>query len=179
MDSGVHEDLMMLLFIESAILIFALRVVDVSLATVRILMVMRGRKLAAWFLGFSQALVFVIAISAILADLSNWLNIIGYAAGFATGNVVGMLFEERLAIGHTHLRIISPRMGSAIVERLRAEGYGVTEIPARGKDGAVTLLNCSVQRKHGRMVQQMVMEVDPEAFITAENVQPVQRGFWG
>src|SRR5574338_1389487 len=92
--------------------IFLLRVGDMSLDTLRVLVVMRGRKGIAWILGFLQAAIFVLAISSVLQDLDNVLNVIGYSAGFATGNVVGMLIEERLAIGHIHMRIISSRLGS-------------------------------------------------------------------
>jgi uncharacterized protein YebE (UPF0316 family) len=74
-------------------LIFILRVMDMSLDTLRVLFVMRGRKGVVWALGFCQALIFVIAISSVLSNLDNPLNILGYAAGFATGNVVGMLIE--------------------------------------------------------------------------------------
>ena len=80
--------------------IFALRVSDMSCDTLRMLFVMRGRKGNAWGLGFVQSVIYVIAITAVLQHLDNPLNVIGYAAGFATGNVVGMLIEERLAIGH-------------------------------------------------------------------------------
>lgn len=159
-------------------LIFLLRVGDMSLDTLRVLVVMRGRKGIAWVLGFFQALIFVLAISSVLKNLDNPLNIIGYAAGFATGNVVGMWIEERLAIGHMLLNVVSPRLGTAIAEHMRAEGYAVTEIPARGKDGMVTLLNISVLRKNVAQVHKLVNQVDPSAFITAEDVRPVRHGFW-
>jgi uncharacterized protein YebE (UPF0316 family) len=159
-------------------LIFLLRVLDMSLDTLRVLVVMRGRKGIAWVLGFFQALIFVLAISSVLKNLDNPLNIIGYAAGFATGNVVGMWIEERLAIGHIHLSVVSSRFGAAIAERMRADGFAVTEIPARGKDGMVTLLNISVLRKNVSQVHGLVNQVDPSAFITAEDVRPVRRGFW-
>ena len=158
--------------------IFILRVGDMSLDTMRVLMVMRGRKSTAWILGFFQAAIFVLAISSVLQNLGNPLNVIGYAAGFATGNVVGMLIEERLAIGHTHMRIVSSSRGSAIADKLRDEGYAITEIPGRGKDGMVTVLNCSVLRKNVSRVQNLINEIDSEAFITAEDVRPVRRGFW-
>lgn len=162
----------------SAALIFALRVTDMSLDTLRMLFVMRGRKGVAWLLGFCQSAVFVIAITSVLSNLDNLLNIIGYAAGFATGTVIGITIEERLAIGHTHLRIISSRRGAAIAERLRAEGHAVTEIHARGKDGMVTLLAVSVRRKNIDLVRNMVNDVDSEAFITAEEIRPLRQGFW-
>jgi uncharacterized protein YebE (UPF0316 family) len=162
----------------SALLIFGLRVSDMTLDTLRVLFVMRGRRSIAWVLGFFQSLIFVIAITSVLSNLQNPLNIIGYAAGFATGNVVGMTIEERLAVGFIHLRIISSRLGAAIAEKLRVSGYAVTEISARGKDGMVTMLNCSVRRRKVDLVRATVNEIDPEAFITAEEIRPVRRGFW-
>lgn len=161
-----------------ALVIFMLRVFDMSLDTLRMLMVMRGRKNIAWVLGFCQSLIFIVAISSVLRHVDNPFNMIGYAAGFATGNVVGMLIEERLAIGHVGLSIISSRRGSAIAERIRAEGYAVTEISARGRDGMVSLLHCSVLRRNVDCVREIVNQVDEEAFITAEDVRPVRRGFW-
>ena len=161
-----------------ALVIFALRVSDMSLDTLRMLFVMRGSKTIAWVLGFFQSLIFVVAITSVLQNMGNPLNVIGYAAGFASGNVVGMLIEERLAIGHILLSVISSRRGSAIAECLRDGGYAVTEIPARGKDGMVTLLNCNVLRKNVDKVRQLVNTVDDEAFITADDVRPVRRGYW-
>jgi uncharacterized protein YebE (UPF0316 family) len=158
--------------------IFILRVCDMTMDTLRVLVVMRGKKLPAWVLGFFQAGVFVVAISSVLRNLDNPLNMIGYAGGFATGNVVGMIIEEKIAIGHIHMRIVSPHLGSAIAEILREGGYAITEIPARGKDGMVTVLNCSVLRKNVGKVHDLVNKIDPEAFITAEDVRPVRRGFW-
>jgi uncharacterized protein YebE (UPF0316 family) len=162
----------------SAGLIFILRVTDMSLDTLRVLFVMRGRKSIAWVLGFVQAAVYVMAIVTVLRDLTNPLNIIGYAAGFATGVVLGMAIEEKLAIGHVHMRIISSRLGSGVAEKLRSEGYAVTEVPARGKDGMVTMLNCSVLRKDVKKVHLMVNDVDELAFITSEEIRPIRRGFW-
>jgi uncharacterized protein YebE (UPF0316 family) len=161
-----------------ALLIFFLRVTDMTLDTLRVLMVMRGKKGIAWVLGFFQSAIFILAISSVLTHLDNPLNVIGYAAGFATGNVVGMWIEERLAIGHINITIVSSRRGAAIAEYLRDKGFAVTEIPARGKDGMVSLLSCSVLRKNVEDVRKLVNEVDPEAFITAEDVHPVRRGFW-
>jgi uncharacterized protein YebE (UPF0316 family) len=159
-------------------LIFLLRVSDMTLDTLRVLVVMRGRKAIAWVLGFFQAAIFVLAISSVLNDLNNILNLVGYAAGFATGNVVGMLIEERLAIGHIQISIVSSRFGPAIADHLRLQGYAVTEIPARGRDGVVSLLTVSVLRKNVDRVRKLANEIDSQAFITAEDVRPVRRGFW-
>ena len=157
--------------------IFILRVADMTLDTLRVLFVMRGRKKVAWILGFFQSAIYLLAIGGVLQNLEA-LSLVGYASGFATGNVLGMIIEERIAIGHSLLTIISSRRGLAVASRLRNEGFAVTEIPGRGKDGTVTLINCNVLRKEVDEVRQTVNEVDPGAFITAESIHPVRRGFF-
>jgi uncharacterized protein YebE (UPF0316 family) len=158
--------------------IFALRVGDMSMDTMRMLFVVRGKKGLAWGLGFVQSLIYIVAISSVLANLNNPLNIVGYAAGFATGNVIGMLIEERLAIGHIHFRIISSNLGKSLAEKLRESGYAVTEFPARGKNGTVTVLECNVLRRGRESLETIVKETDPDAFVTAEDVRPVRHGYW-
>jgi uncharacterized protein YebE (UPF0316 family) len=158
--------------------IFALRVCDMSFDTLRMLFVVRGKKGLSWVLGFFQSLIFVIAITSVLSNLDNPLNIIGYAGGFATGNVIGMLIEERLAVGHVKLSIVSTSMGAALAGSLRQEGFAVTEIPARGKDGMVSMLSVSVRRRDVQRVEAHVRQQDPEAFVIAEDVRPLRRGFW-
>ena len=158
-------------------LIFLLRVCDMTLDTLRVLFVMRGRKKTAWILGFFQSILYVAAIGSVLQNLDP-LSLVGYAGGFATGNVLGMIIEERIAIGHTLLTIISSRRGPAIASRLRNEGFAVTEISGRGKDGMVTYLNCNVLRKEVDEVRETINAVDQDAFITAESIHPVRRGFF-
>jgi uncharacterized protein YebE (UPF0316 family) len=158
--------------------IFALRVCDMTCDTLRMLFVVRGRKAIAWGLGFVQSVIFVVAITSVLSHMNNPLNVIGYAAGFATGNVVGMWIEERLAIGHVKISIVTSRLGTALSAALREAGFGVTEIPARGRDGMVSMLSVSVLRKDVGRVEAIVHEKDPESFVISEDVRPLRHGFW-
>jgi len=158
--------------------IFFLRVTDMSLDTLRVLFVIRGRRPLAWILGFMQSALWVIAITSVLNNLDNLWNIVAYASGFASGNVVGMIIEERLAIGHSHLRIISSRRGDAIVEAVRTAGYAATEVAGRGKDGTVALISCSVRRRDISRVQKEIYKKDPDAFVTLEEIRPLHRGYW-
>jgi len=162
----------------SALLIFALRVADMTLDTLRVLFMMRGRKFVAGLIGFAQATIFVIAIGRVLSQLDNVLNIIGYAAGFAAGVIVGMTIEERMALGFGQMRIISSTKGQAIANALRAGGYAVTEMSGRGKDGSVNVILITVRRKDVDHVQDLVRGVDESAFITIEEVRPLWRGFY-
>ncbi len=161
------------------LIIFALRVANVSLDTLRMLFVMRGRKGLVWILGVITSVVYVVVIASVLQQTNNILSVLGYAMGYATGNVVGMWLEERMAMGFAEVRIISPQRGAAIRESLRDAEYAVTEIPARGKDGTVTILNCSVRRKEIAEVEKITRAIDADAFITSEDLRAVQSGFWG
>lgn len=162
----------------AGLFIFGLRIVDISLYTLRIMMVSRGVKPLATIFAFFQSIVFVVAIRTVLTNLNQPFIVMGYAAGFATGLVVGMMIESRLAIGYTQLRIISRSRGAELCEHLRESGFAVTEVAGRGKDGTVTVLVCDVLRRHTGQVTQIAESVDPEAFITGEALRSVRRGFW-
>jgi uncharacterized protein YebE (UPF0316 family) len=162
----------------AALGIFFLRVCDMSLDTIRIMFVVRGRKKLAWVLGFFQSLIFVVAITSVLSNLNNVLNVIGYAAGFATGNVVGMIIEEKLAFGHIRLTIMSSLRGAKISTALRENGFAVSELSARGRDGVVAVLHCNVLRKDVSAAETIILEADPQAVVTTEDIRPLMRGFW-
>jgi len=110
--------------------------------------------------------------------MDNFLNIIAYAAGFATGNVVGMIIENRLAVGHINMTIFSPMAGPRIADALRNAGFAATEVSGRGRNGMVSVLHVAVLRKRVDEVEKIVLEKDKDAFVTAQDVRPIRRGFW-
>ncbi len=159
------------------LVIFGLRTIDLTLSTLRMLSIIRGRRVPAWILGLVQATFFIAGIAGVLGNLQDPLNLIAYAAGFATGSVLGMIIESRLAPGHSLLRITSARRGRTILEVLHGEGHGATEISGQGKLGMVSLIFCFVPRRYIEGVKRKVVETDPEVFITAEHVRQL-RGGW-
>jgi uncharacterized protein YebE (UPF0316 family) len=161
-----------------ALVIFGLRVLNMTLDTLRMLFVMRGKKTLSWVVGFFVSLIYVLLLTSILANLNSPLYILAYAAGFATGSVIGMWIEERLAIGFTNIQVISPRRGVVMAQKLRENGFAVTEIPARGKDGMVSMLSLSVRRKQILSVEKIINDCDEDAFVTTEEVHPVRRGYF-
>ncbi|HSR46985.1 MAG TPA: DUF5698 domain-containing protein [Anaerolineales bacterium] len=161
-----------------ALAIFLLRVCDMTLDTMRVLFIVRGKRPVVWFLGFFQSAIWIVAISSVLGHLGNPLAWIGYAAGFATGNVVGMTIEDRLAVGHRHLRVISSHRGLQVTAAVRQAGYAVTEVDGRGRDGPVLVINASVRRRDLNRLRGLIREADPEAFIAVEEVLPLHRGFF-
>ena len=76
------------------------------------------------------------------------------------------------------MTVISPTRGSILSDELRSDGFAVTELSGRGKEGTVSVLLCDVLRKDIKNLEAIVLEIDPEAFITAEDVRPIRHGFW-
>lgn len=157
--------------------IFVLLTLNNGLDTLRMLSLARGRRSAAWLAGFTQAVLFITAIAGLLGNLDNPWNLAAFAAGFASGSVLGIVAEARLAPGHRLVRIVSSRRGAAIAAALRQRGWGATEFAARGQDGMVTLIWCHVPRRDAAAVTDEALDLDPEAFITAENVR-LSHGGW-
>lgn len=162
----------------AGLFVFCMRLIDMSLDTLRLLFVMRGRKLIAGFIGALQATVFILAVSTVLKGELNPFTIAGYALGFGAGVIVGMMAEERLAIGYAMLRIYSPAYGREIAQALREAGYAVTEIEARGKDGRMAVVNLVVARKDIQPVRAIVDRVDATAFVTIDEARALKRGYF-
>ncbi len=162
----------------AGLFVFVMRVADMSLDTLRLLFVIRGRKFLAGGIGVIQATVFILAVSTVLRGPLNPLTVIGYALGFGTGVVIGIIAEQRLALGHVMLRVYSPTLGAAIAEALRAANFAVTEFVAHGRDGEITVINSALARRHTATAQAIVKQIDPGAFITVDEIQPLQRGYF-
>lgn len=159
-----------------ALVIFLLRIVDVSCDTMRVIFAIRGRRLVAASLGFFQALVWIFAVGIAVKHLDSILHVLGYAAGFASGTFVGITIERLLAFGVAIVRVVSRHSGVEIAEALRTRGYGVTEFPGFGRDGAVEILHSVVQRSHLDEVLALVAQWDKDAFVTVEEPTVLRGG---
>ncbi len=154
----------------SPLIIFTARVLDVSLGTLRIVAVSRGMKKLAPFLGFFEILIWISAMALVMNNLSNAVNYVAYAGGFATGNYIGLLIEQRLSIGNRIVRIITGKHAVAMRESLKEEGFGATTTDAIGEFGPVSILFTVVKRKEIPQVLAIIQKHNPQAFYTIEDV---------
>ncbi|HET9912851.1 MAG TPA: DUF2179 domain-containing protein [Anaerolineales bacterium] len=160
------------------LIVFLARLSDVTLGTIRIIFVARGRKYLAPLLGFIEVFIWITVVSQIVRGAQNIAAYLAYAAGFAVGNYVGMIVEERLAIGTLMIRVILPKDGTALVERLRTEGYGATYVDGHGSSGPVMLIYTVVMRKELARVVNLIQEIHPKAFFTVEELRSTQQGIF-
>lgn len=161
-------------FLISGLLIFCLRVIDMTLDTLRVLFVVRGKRLYVWILGAAQSAVFFLAVSQALKGDLNVITTLGYAFGFATGNLVGMVIEEKLAIGYQRVTITTHSKPGELASDLRNAGYGATELVGYGRDGEVLMVHVNCKRKQVDDVERIVFERDPKAFLTIDDFNPVR-----
>ncbi|CAG0932123.1 hypothetical protein TFLX_02476 [Thermoflexales bacterium] len=160
------------------LLVFGARVLDVSLGTLRIIFIARGRRRLAPLLGFFEVLIWIVVVSQVMQNLHSPLAFIAYAAGFATGNYVGMWIEDKLAIGTLIVRVIVPHEADQLLSRLSAAGYGVTSVDAHGSTGQVTLIYTVVKRKDLHAVMTIIQDTHPKAFTSVEEVRSTHEGIF-
>jgi uncharacterized protein YebE (UPF0316 family) len=158
------------------LVILGLRVVDVSLDTMRVLSAVRGQRWVAAGLGFFQALIWIVVVGNAIRYIDSVWHVLGYAAGFAAGTLAGVSIEQALAYGLATIRVVSRDGGAEIAEALRERGYGVTEIGGQGRDGQVAILNSVVQRQDLEEVMRIVDRWDPSAFVTVEEPKLLRGG---
>lgn len=155
------------------LLIFFARILDVSIGTLRIVFVSRGDKKIAPLLGFVETLIWLVAVGQILNNVSNVAGYLAFGAGYATGNYLGLKLEERLAMGQVVIRTIMSMPAEVLIDKLRDEGYRVTCIDAQGRDGKTQILFMIIPRKKVDHVIDLILEHNPRAFYSIENIRSV------
>lgn len=153
------------------LLILLARVIDVSLDTIRVIMVAKGYRKIAPFIGFFQVLIWIITITRIMANLGIWTTYVGYAAGFAIGTYVGMKIEGKLALGYELIRVITRADASILIKELTDRGYHITFVEGMGKDGKVGILFIVNKRKVIREIIGLIKQLNPNAFYSIEDVR--------
>lgn len=171
-----HSEIFKLFILPFAI--FFARIFDVTLDTLRIIYVSRGLKFLAAQIGFFEVLIWLLAISQIISNLTNPFLYIAYAGGFAMGNYIGISIEEKMAIGTVVIRVITQKDATKLIEVLKTEGYGVTYVDAQGALGPVKIIFTIVKRKDVFFVLKIIKQFNPLAFFTIEDIRSVRQGIF-
>src|SRR3989338_337400 len=159
-------------------LIFLARACDVSMSTVRIILLSKGKRYIASLIGFFEVLIWLLSICQISLNLTNVVCYVAYAGGFSIGTFVGMLIEDRLAIGTQVIRVITKKEVAELINYLKAEGYGVTSMEAQGSTGKVHMIFTIIKRSDLMKVLNIIKRFNPKAFYTIEDVRSVSEGIF-
>ena len=158
----------------TGLLIFAARIADVSIGTVRVIVTVQGRSVIAFFLGICELLIWITVVSAVINKISaHPVLALFYAFGYATGNVVGISLERKLALGFIILRVFTRTAGKSLADRIRAKGQAVTVFRGEGMRGPVDELYIACRRRELQRILDIVKAEDPDAFYITEMARDV------
>lgn len=160
------------------ILIFALRVTNNAIGTVRLMLMLRGRRVMAFTLALVESLLFAFTAGHVITDLNNFPNLAAYALGFAVGGVVGVQVEKRFVKAYESVTVIASReVSHEMALALRERGHGVTEIMGLGAHGEVEELRIIVHRRELHQVLRIIHEIKDDVFVTVEHSDIIGGGW--
>lgn len=158
-------------------MIFFMRILDVSISVIRTLLMVRGKKFQAAGLGVIEIIVYITVLGKVMAQLDNLGNLIAYALGFGSGQIVGIFIEQKMALGDVTVQVITKEDENELVELLREEGFGVTVLQGYGKDGIKHILNIVLKRSMQPKLIKHLEKYDNEAFITVMDTKYIHGGY--
>lgn len=158
--------------------IFLAKIAHVSLATLRIINLTRGLSKIAAVIGFFEVLIYLAALSMVLSNIDQWQNIIVYGLGFAAGNLVGSMIEEKIAVGFVNAQVITMRNCGTLEGTLRDSGYGVTATPCYGREGPHSSLQVLLKRRELPRFIKTIKQCDPDAVITVFDTRKIMGGYF-
>ncbi|MBI3406983.1 MAG: DUF2179 domain-containing protein [Planctomycetes bacterium] len=161
-----------------AVSIFLAEMCVVTLGTLRIIFVARGRKYLAPLLGFFEILTWLFAIGQVMQNLDNAACFLAFAFGFTLGNFLGILIENKLALGMATVRVITPNDPSRLIDRLRAADFGVTCVAGQGAAGPVQIVITVVKRRQLSDVVDLIETHAPQAFYAVDELQAAAQGIF-
>lgn len=147
------------------VFIFFARIIDVSLGTIRTILIIRGDKYIAAIIGFFEIMVYVVALGKVIDSLGDPVRLVVFCGGFACGVIVGSWIEERIALGYRGLQATTSCENSFIVQEMREQGYAVTTWTAEGLEGPKLVISMWLKRNAAWEVAERIRQLDESAFI--------------
>lgn len=161
------------------IIIFFGKATEVSLSTIRTVLITKGEKTIGAVIGFFEVLLWVFVVSSILTNLSeDPLKIVAYALGFTFGVFIGSVLEEKIGLGtKTIMAVVDEEDGCILAESLRKHDLGVTVLKGMGMDSKKSVLMIIVKRKESQKVINLIKKYNSKAVITTSETKPICGGY--
>lgn len=160
------------------LVIFFGRICDVTLGTLRIIFVSKGERKKAPIVGFFEVFIWVVIISQIFSHANDIIAYLAYAAGYAAGNYVGILVENKIAFGFQLFRVYTKKSGTELTKLLNKNGFGSTLLKGEGAVSGVDIIETVISRKAEKKVTEIIDEFDPDAFRMVVDIRSKQKGIF-
>lgn len=158
--------------------IFFVRILDVSMGTLRTVITVKGKTLYASMVGFIEVFIwFLIVREALNTDETSIWIAVAYSLGFATGTYIGGILSKKLISGNLSVQVITSNLD--MVDKLREHGYGVTVMDVEGKDKETDrfMLFIQINKKNMNHLQKLIKDFDNSAFIVVNETKFIENGF--
>ena len=160
--------------------IFFARIIDVSLGTIRTVLVVRGRRFTPAFIAFFEVLIwFLIAREALTTEVTSILIPICYAGGYATGTFIGGFISNNLVEGLIGVNVTTKTSGAKImIDEIRKAGFGVSVIDLKNPqdDENKTMLIVQLNKSKLKTLTAIIRKNDPDAFVVINETKYTQNG---
>ncbi len=160
------------------VIIMVINIIYVSLSTLRVILTLKGRRYIAGAIGIFEIVIYTLGLGIVLDNLGEIQNLVAYGLGYGLGVVIGSMIEEKLALGHITVNVISSDPEISFTKKLREKGYGVTSWYAYGMDGDRLSMQILTPRKYEVHLYETIKSIDPKAFIVAYEPKQIYGGFW-
>lgn len=161
--------------------VFSVRILDVSLGTMRTIVTVKGKTKTASLIGFVEVLIwFLVVREALNTDIESIWIAISYAGGYATGTLIGGYLSNKFIKGNFGVQVILSENDNTIVDTIRKEGYAVSVIDVKGqdKDKEKYMLFIEIDKKRFDHLRNLIKELDEKAFIVVNETRMVQNGYF-
>jgi len=157
--------------------IFLAKLLEVAIMTVRLVLTTRGNRIAATLLSAAEIAIWIVVTSSVLLGLSeDPLRAVAFGLAFAAGIYLGMLIEDKLALGLAQIEVIAElQEAKQITQKLREHGYGVTTFECEGLDGKKLSVHMKIHRKDVPMTMAILKEHN-DLFVAVTDIRKLSMG---
>ncbi|MBO7745749.1 DUF2179 domain-containing protein [Paenibacillus sp. MWE-103] len=161
-----------------AMSILGINIAYVSIFTMRLILVIKGRRGAASLFAMIEVFIYLAGLQLVLKNLSSPIHMAAYCIGFGLGVYLGSRIEERLALGYSVVQVIADTVHTSLPDKLRQHGYGVTVWTGEGRHGKRLVMQVLVKRSNEKKLLKRIEGEAPKAFVISHEPRYFRGGFW-
>ncbi len=160
------------------LLIFSVKIFEVSLAVLRIVLITKGERIIGACIGFFEVVIWVIVVATVLTNITeDPIQIFVYAFAFSVGNYTGSWIENKLALGTVKIEAIVKKIhGKQLAMELRTMNFAVTCMDAYGRDDRKEVLYMHVPRRKIKETIETIKSFQKDVVITINDIRPIFGG---
>ena len=159
-------------------IIFFGKITEVSISTIRMVLINKGEKLKGSILAFIEVLLWIYITGTVLVGFTQApLKALIFALAYALGNYIGCWLEEKMALGLSTIEIITSEDSDRLVEMLRQNNLAVTVIDAQGKEGPRKILEIHLKRSRISATVKLINKSIANCMITVSDVKVLRGGY--